>query len=147
MVQAVGDHSASVEMSTAFKEQLKRWRGFGIKSLRNIFKSVGGPLVNREQLVTAATNFGLSAESIDNFEGTIDSDAFLRSLREPLHERSTILLNKIWEFLDINEQGYTNRDKIAERFDSRRFSGGSEYVGKYSDPNHAGGFRIITLLD
>jgi len=56
-------------------------------------------------------------------------------------------MDKIWKILDGAELGHTDGAEIKERYDSRRFNSGCDYIGKYTDPNHEGSFRDITLLD
>ena len=65
----------------------------------------------------------------------------------PLSERSNTLLTKIWSKLDNAEMGSVHKADIEVRYDSRQFNDGCVYLGRYTDPNHAGSFRIITLLD
>ena len=56
-------------------------------------------------------------------------------------------MDKIWNILDGADLGHTDGEEIKERYDSRKFSGGCDYIGRYTDPNHEGGLRDITLLD
>ena len=74
-------------------------------------------------------------------------DALFQSLLEPLSQRSECLLEKIWSLLDPAELGVIQPEEIRERFDSRKFNDGCVYLGRYSDPEHRGSYRIITLLD
>ena len=68
-------------------------------------------------------------------------------MRDPLPSRTTALLEKIWGLLDPAELSSCTRTEIFQRYDSRLFNKGCNYIGRYTDPNHAGGYRIITLLD
>mmetsp|Transcript_31563 Transcript_31563/g.41806 ORF Transcript_31563/g.41806 Transcript_31563/m.41806 type:complete len:289 (-) Transcript_31563:82-948(-) len=56
-------------------------------------------------------------------------------------------MDKIWKILDNAELGNTDGTEIKERYDSRKFNGGCDYIGRYTDPNHEGGFRDISLKD
>lgn len=56
-------------------------------------------------------------------------------------------MDKIWNILDGADLGHTDGNEIKERYDSRKFSNGCDYIGKYTDPNHEGSFRDIKLLD
>jgi len=77
----------------------------------------------------------------------MDTQVFLNSLMTPLSERSNSLLTRIWNLLDTAELGSVFPAEIEPRYDSRQFNDGCVYLGRYTDPNHAGSFRIITLLD
>lgn len=113
-----------------------------------MFKAAGGPGVDRDTFVQVATKFGLDGEAVvDQFNGEIDSDAFLKSLREPFPPASSALMDKIWNILDGEETGRTDGTMVRERYDERKFSEGCDYIGKYTDPNHEGGFRVISLKD
>lgn len=37
--------------------------------------------------------------------------------------------------------------EVQQRYDARKFNNGCPYLGRYTDPNHANSYRIITLLD
>lgn len=56
-------------------------------------------------------------------------------------------MSKIWKILDPAELGNVGADEIQQRYDSRRYNNGCVYLGRYTDPNHAGSYRVITLLD
>ena len=82
-------HAFSPEMQDAFKNQLKVWQGLGVQSLRRMFKAAGGPDVERAVFVDVATKFGLDGEAVvDQYEGTVSSEAFLVGLREPFPDAS-----------------------------------------------------------
>ena len=90
----------------------------------------------------------LDESVVDEFEGTINASAFIQDLLNDLPDtRREPLLSKIWNLLDPNQTNSTSRAQIAEIYDSRSFNEGCAYIGRYTDPNHAGGFRVITLLD
>ena len=112
-----------------------------------MFAAAGGPVLDREAFIGVAKKFGLEESCVDDFGGKIDTNDFLKSLRVPFPERSQALMDKIWKILDIADLAHTDGSEIKQRYDSRKFNGGCDYVGRYTDPNHEGGFRDITLLD
>ena len=151
------DHEASEQMKDAFKAQIRTWRGTGVDSLRNIFQTVAEEglamvssdedVVSQAQLLEVAALFGIDSSDVDNFSGSMSTDEFVYSLIEPLSSRSLSLVDKIWLQLDVDRVGVTSGDVIRQLYDGTVYNEGSEYFGTYTDPNHVGSERIVTLLD
>lgn len=151
------NHEASEQMKDAFKAQIRTWRGTGVDSLRNIFETVAEEglamvssdevVFNQAQLLEVAALFGIATSDVDSFSGSMSSDDFVDSLIDPLSERSLSLVDKIWLQLDTDKVGTTSGDVIRELYDGTVYNEGSEYFGTYTDPNHVGSERIITLVD
>lgn len=75
-------------------------------------------------------------------------DAFIASLIDPLSQRSLSLIEKIWlQQLDAESSGNTTAALIQQHYDGTIYNEGCPYIGRYTDPNHAGSFRVVTLLD
>ena len=57
------------------------------------------------------------------------------------------MLDIVWALVDPAEIETAQPADMKLLYDSRSFNDGCVYIGRYSDPNHANGFRIISLLD
>lgn len=66
---------------------------------------------------------------------------------KPLSDRATNIMDKVWSSVDTAETGQAAGAEMRQRFDMRKWNSGCVYVGKYTDPNHAGSFRVVSLLD
>ncbi len=140
----------SDEVRALFVNQLKEWKGIGVHSLGRIFGSIdSNKLQNCDNFRAAAIKFGLDGSSIQDFQGTIDTSAFVESLLSPLSAQAQAMVDKVWRVLDPAELGNAGpgSDEIRLRFDSRKANTGTVYAGRYTDPNHAGSYRVITYLD
>ena len=65
----------------------------------------GASQVNKDQLATVASHFGVDPAAVDSFEGQMDTQVFIQSLRGELSARHTAFLEKIWGILDPAELG------------------------------------------
>lgn len=106
-----------------------------------------GPQLDQEQMTKVAVQFGLSADVVDTFDGTICAKGFVKSLMDPLSDRSLELVDDIWEKLDPESTGFTCPADIRGVYDGRSWNEGTPIIGEYEDVNHPGAFRNITLLD
>ena len=95
-------------MTDAFKESLHSWMGIGYDSLGNIFDGLStSQYKTDDQMVLTAFYYGVDQDSVDEFTNNLDSEAFMKSLRDPLAPRSMDLVNKIYDILEIAKTGIT----------------------------------------
>ena len=66
-------------------------------------------------------------------------------MTQKLDGRKQGILDKLWKTLDEAETGNVGTSDIQVRYDGRSWNNGCPYLGRYTDPNHVGSFRVITL--
>ena len=57
-----------------------------------------------------AAKFGVDANAVDQFDGTLDVEEFMPSLRDPLTPKTMDLVNKIFDILEDPKTGTTARE-------------------------------------
>ena len=141
--------ATSNDMESLFKAQLKNWRGNGVQSLRRIFSQLSGrsAMVDAKQIAEAAKKFGIDPKTIKDIPSQLNWATFMGGLLDPLSDRSLAMIDKIWKLIDPADIDVAMPNDMKLLYDSRQYNDGCVYIGRYSDPNHANGFRIITLLD